>query len=303
MKKQRFTEEQIIGFLKQAESGAFLTAGVQDGIKRFVSYRVVQGFPLVVYVGQAEQEVLASYWRYRSSYFTVATGATALIAIVVGFAVRSRGRLDAARDALHASEAHARKKSLELEVTLEKIAHMARHDALTSLANRTLLDERVEQALARMRRQHAGFALFYLDLDRFKAVNDIHGHPAGDTLLRNVADRLSACVRETDTIARLGGDEFAILLDATDRQDDVEALARRILEAAGAPYHFGGHHAVIGISIGIAMAPSDGVNSEDLFKAADAALYRAKSKGGNAYDFFGRVPQASKMPAKLQQAV
>jgi diguanylate cyclase (GGDEF)-like protein len=183
-----------------------------------------------------------------------------------------------------------------------QIAHMARHDALTNLANRTLLNERIEQALARMLRQHEGFALFYLDLDRFKTVNDTRGHSAGDALLRNVADRLSACVRETDTVARLGGDEFAILQAATDRDDDAEILAQRVLQAVGAPYDREGHRAVIGISIGIAMAPRDGTNLEALLKSADVALYRAKLDGGNAYEFFGRVTDASKMPLKLLSA-
>jgi diguanylate cyclase (GGDEF)-like protein len=177
-----------------------------------------------------------------------------------------------------------------------QIAHMARHDALTDLANRTLLNERIAQALARMRRKHEGFALFYLDLDRFKSVNDIHGHPVGDALLRNVADRLFACVRETDTLARLGGDEFAILQVATDRPEEIAGLAQRILAAVGAPYYLNGCQADIGISIGIATAPNDGENAEDLFKAADAALYRAKTRGGNAYEFFAPVTDAGPIP-------
>jgi diguanylate cyclase (GGDEF)-like protein len=362
---------------------------------------------------------LANDWQNRRTYFATAAGATVLILIVVGFAVRYRSKLNAAQSALLASEAHAQNKSHELEVTLEymnqgimmvdadhnvvvinrraidllglpenyfsrrvtsdevlshlwaagefgpdgsalepkvrdlilaggmstevscyersrpdgttlemhtmplpdggvvrtvtdvserkrkelQIAHMARHDALTNLANRTLLDERIERALARMRRQHEGFALFCLDLDRFKTVNDTRGHPAGDALLRDVADRLSACVRETDTVARLGGDEFAILQAATDREEDAEILARRILEAVGAPYDLDDHRAVIGVSIGIAMAPGDGTNLEALLKSADIALYRAKETGGNAYDFFGRVTNSGKMPQKLLSAI
>jgi diguanylate cyclase (GGDEF)-like protein len=128
----------------------------------------------------------------------------------------------------------------------------------------------------------------------------MHGHPAGDALLRSVAFRLSACVRETDTLARLGGDEFAILLDATDRKEDAEVLAKRILEAVGLPYCFDGYNAVIGISIGIAMAPGDGTNAIELFKVADAALYRAKSAGGNAYEFFAPATKAE--PLKLLAA-
>lgn len=410
---------QLFKRIAQADAGSFLTSGTQDGIKRFVSYRVVKGFPLVVYVGQAQREVLANYWYNRGAYFSLAAGATVLIVIAVGFAVRYRRKLNAAQKALQASEIHARNKSRELEVTLEhmnqgimmvdadrnvmvmnrrvinllglpedyfgkrvklddilshlwaegeftleedalepkmrdlaltggmsaeiasyersrpngialeihtvalsdggvvrtitdvserkrkemQIAHMARHDALTNLANRTLLDERMEQALARLRRQHEGFALFCLDLDRFKTVNDTRGHPAGDALLREIADRLSACVRETDTVARLGGDEFAILQTATDREEDAEILAQRILQAVGAPYDLDGYPAVIGISIGIAMAPGDGTDVEELMKTADVALYRAKLVGGNAYDFFGRVSNVSKMPLKLLSAI
>jgi diguanylate cyclase (GGDEF)-like protein len=184
-----------------------------------------------------------------------------------------------------------------------QIAHMAHHDALTGLANRTLLGERIEQASARLRRRKEGFALFYIDLDRFKGVNDVHGHAAGDALLRSVADRLSACVRETDTVARLGGDEFAILQDTTDREEDAEVLARRILESVGAPYQLEGYRAEIGVSIGIAMAPRDGALAEDLFKAADTALYRVKSEDGDAYRFFGRMSPASPAPQKFRSAV
>jgi diguanylate cyclase (GGDEF)-like protein len=154
-----------------------------------------------------------------------------------------------------------------------------------------------------MRRQHEGFALFCLDLDRFKNVNDTRGHPAGDALLRSVADRLTACVREIDTVARLGGDEFAILQAATEREEDAELLARRVLEAVSAPYDLDGYRAVVGISIGIAMAPGDGTNLEALLKAADISLYRAKLDGGNAYDFFGRMTGADAIPLRLLSAI
>jgi diguanylate cyclase (GGDEF)-like protein len=168
----------------------------------------------------------------------------------------------------------------------DQIAHLLRHDDLTRLANRTLLKERIEHASARLQRQHEGFALFCLDLDGFKAVNDSCGHPAGDALLQAVADRLSACARETDTVARLGGDEFSILQSVLNRDDDAEILAQRILKAVAAPYDVGGYRMVIGISIGIAVAPRDGTSLEELLKAADVALYRAKSEGPNVYRFF-----------------
>ena len=184
-----------------------------------------------------------------------------------------------------------------------RIAHLLRHDDLTKLANRTLLNERIEQALARMQRQNEGFALFCLDLDGFKTVNDNYGHPAGDMLLRAVADRMSACVRATDTVARLGGDEFAILQAATNCEDDVEAMARRILRAVSTPYDLDGGRVVIGTSIGIAMAPRDGAETEELLKMADIALYRAKSEGPNAYRFFGRIRDDRPAPLQLLAAV
>jgi diguanylate cyclase (GGDEF)-like protein len=166
-----------------------------------------------------------------------------------------------------------------------KIAHMARHDALTDLPNRVLLRERLVEALARVERGHR-LAVLCLDLDHFKNVNDTLGHPVGDELLRAVADRLRACVRDTDTISRVGGDEFSIIqtdiVDAT----DAERLARRITEAVSAPYDLHGHLVMGGTSIGIALAPADGTDANDLLKNADMALYGAKADGRGVYRFF-----------------
>ena len=166
-----------------------------------------------------------------------------------------------------------------------QIAFMARHDALTELPNRSLLAERIEQAIAQAGRG-LGFALFCLDLDGFKQVNDTFGHPVGDELLRAVADRLSACVREIDTVARLGGDEFAIIQSDVENAQDAEHLARRLIECVGAPYELNGHRAVVGCSVGISLAPSDGTTGEKLLKNADVALYRAKVEGRGTWRFF-----------------
>jgi diguanylate cyclase (GGDEF)-like protein len=166
-----------------------------------------------------------------------------------------------------------------------KIAHMAHHDALTGLANRVLLHSKVEIALERQRRENEGFALLLLDLDRFKPVNDTFGHAAGDELLRCVAQRLAACVRETDTVARLGGDEFAILQVATSDRDSVEALAQRVIDVVSAPYLLDGHPATVGVSIGIVRS-ADCPQRAQLFHNADLALYRVKSQGRNGYRLF-----------------
>ncbi|TPG59679.1 EAL domain-containing protein [Roseomonas nepalensis] len=166
-----------------------------------------------------------------------------------------------------------------------RIAHLAHHDALTGLPNRLLLRERLDAALARARRGE-GFAVVCLDLDRFKEVNDSLGHPVGDSLLRAVTERLKAAVRGTDTLARLGGDEFAIVLADVDQPAEATSLARRLVEVVGQPFEVDGHQVVIGTSIGIAVAPGDGLDADVLLKAADMALYCAKADGRGRWRFF-----------------
>jgi diguanylate cyclase (GGDEF)-like protein len=166
-----------------------------------------------------------------------------------------------------------------------KIAHMALHDALTGLPNRVLLNERLEHALARVKRGEM-VATHLLDLDHFKNVNDTLGHPAGDKLLQMVTDRLRALVRETDTIARMGGDEFAILQVAIAQPSDATSLAQRIIEVVSEPYDIDGQQVIIGTSVGIAVGPTDGLNPDQLMRNADLALYRAKGGGRGMYRFF-----------------
>jgi diguanylate cyclase (GGDEF)-like protein len=166
-----------------------------------------------------------------------------------------------------------------------QINHLARHDALTNLPNRAVFRSNLEDALKRVPRGDA-IAVLCLDLDQFKAVNDTLGHPVGDALLQEVAERLRGCVRETDTASRLGGDEFAIILTTNVEPVGVTSLASRVIEALSAPYTIAGHKVVIGTSIGIALAPEDGDTPDQLLKNADLALYRAKSDGRGVYRFF-----------------
>jgi diguanylate cyclase (GGDEF)-like protein len=166
-----------------------------------------------------------------------------------------------------------------------QIAHMARHDALTDLPNRVLLRERLAEALIHVERGQR-LAVLCLDLDLFKNVNDSLGHPVGDELLRAVASRLRGCVRGTDTISRVGGDEFAIIqTDITDATD-AERLALRLAEVIAAPHDLQGHMVVATASIGIAVAPVDGIEADELLKNADMALYGAKADGRAVYRFF-----------------
>jgi len=165
-----------------------------------------------------------------------------------------------------------------------RIAHLAHHDVLTDLPNRTLFLERLDAAFARARPRFRTVAVLSLDLDRFKSVNDTFGHPFGDKLLREVARRLRQNVRETDTVARFGGDEFAILQTGQEQPTSADALARRLVQVIGAPYHLDGVEVTIGISIGISVAQSG--NFDELLTNADMALYRAKGDGRGSLRFF-----------------
>lgn len=173
-----------------------------------------------------------------------------------------------------------------------QIAFMARHDALTRLPNRALFGERLERAVAEAGRG-IGFAVFCIDLDNFKQINDTLGHPVGDALLCAVADRISACVREVDTVARLGGDEFAVVQSEVRTVEEAERLAQRIVESVGAPYELVGHRIIVGCSVGIALAPGDGMSREKLLKNADMALYRSKMDGRGTWRFFEPAMDAS----------
>jgi diguanylate cyclase (GGDEF)-like protein len=172
-----------------------------------------------------------------------------------------------------------------------QLAHMALHDALTDLPNRVLFRDRTEEALGRVKRGDAA-AVLCLDIDHFKSVNDSLGHPVGDMLLRAVADRLRDCVGETDMVARLGGDEFAVLQVGAEQPNAASALSRRIIEVISEPYELDGHQVVIGTSIGVALAPVDASDPDELLKCADLALYRAKAEGRNRDRFFEREMDA-----------
>jgi diguanylate cyclase (GGDEF)-like protein len=166
-----------------------------------------------------------------------------------------------------------------------EITHLARHDPLTSLANRGFFRDQLQQNLHRLARGQ-GFAVMLLDLDKFKAVNDTLGHPVGDALLRQVSERLTTCVRQGDLVARLGGDEFAIIQASVRTPEQTETLAARIVETISAPYEIEGHRVEISTSIGIALVPRDGTDANQIVKNADLALYRTKSKGRHGYSFF-----------------
>ncbi|WP_372421553.1 putative bifunctional diguanylate cyclase/phosphodiesterase [Salinarimonas chemoclinalis] len=183
---------------------------------------------------------------------------------------------------------HARRVSAELAQTQEHVQALAVSDPLSGLPNRLLFAQRLEQELARVARTGEGLAVMFLDLDRFKEVNDSFGHQAGDELIKAVARRLMSHLRGTDVLARFGGDEFAIIQPGLKSADGAEVLARRILEAIAEPFEIEHNAVTIGVSIGIALAPEDAHDRETLMRLADTALYQAKNDGRNRHSFFER---------------
>jgi diguanylate cyclase (GGDEF)-like protein/PAS domain S-box-containing protein len=175
-----------------------------------------------------------------------------------------------------------------IKATVERLDHMAHHDALTGLPNRLLFSARFEQCLIRADRHRTHVALLLLDLDRFKLINDTLGHAAGDYLLQNVAERLRHCVRAEDTVARLGGDEFAIVLDEQSQREDAALVAGKILKQLSEPIMLEGQEHLPSASVGISVYPDDADSPENLIKAADAAMYRAKQTGMHGFAFYTR---------------
>jgi len=168
----------------------------------------------------------------------------------------------------------------------DRVHHIAFHDDLTSLPNRLMLAQRLDQALSRHRRASMKLAILYMNLDRFKVINDSLGHEAGDVLLRQVADRLRSQSREGDTVARVGGDEFVVLMENCWNSADIAACAQRLVEQLSAPYLLDQKDCHVTLSIGISIFPADGSDSQSLLKAADVAMYRAKEMGRNNYQYY-----------------
>ena len=177
-----------------------------------------------------------------------------------------------------------------------KILHLATHDSLTGLPNRMLLQDRIQQAIARAQRHPGLVAVMFVDLDNFKTINDSLGHDIGDSLLKSVAERIARCIRDEDTVARQGGDEFIVVLDELNDPKDAADIAKKILDALGKPYSIGERELHTGASIGIAVYPMDGQRVDELLKNSDTAMYHAKDAGRNNFQFF--APQMNARAAE-----
>jgi diguanylate cyclase len=199
--------------------------------------------------------------------------------------------------------AHLHGSAVQHHIARHDMAQLAKRDALTGLPNRLLLRERFQDASLASARTDARLAVHFIDLDGFKAVNDGHGHPAGDSVLEQVSRRLESAVRADDTVARLGGDEFIVLQVDIDQESEAEMLARRIIKKLSASYEVDGKSMHISASIGIAMMPEYGPDLERLLSCADAALYRSKGSGKGRLHFCVREDAASTRPAAAERPV
>ncbi len=238
------------------------TDSERDELRDYLKYIVAEQPPPTPYVGQKRTKSgriidVEVAWAYKRDAQGQVTG---LISVITDISERKRAE--------------------------ETIKHLAYHDALTGLPNRTLFEDRLAVSLAQARRKKQMVAVMFLDLDRFKVVNDTVGHASGDRLLNGVAERLMGLVRDADSVARVGGDEFTLLLPDVVRPEDTVEVAERVLEALRQPWMLNGHEFRVTTSIGIAMYPSDGEDAESLLRNADTAMYRAKDGGKDNYKLY-----------------
>jgi diguanylate cyclase (GGDEF)-like protein len=227
-------------------------------------------------VGLSVDEQFDALRERERSYYALAIAGSLVTLAVLGLLGRLSWQLARSRAReLEARQAHA-----------ERIEYLAYHDGLTGLANRSLFSKLLTQSLAEAARHDQRVAVLYLDLDRFKPINDTLGHECGDQLLQEIARRLRDCVRESDTVARMGGDEFVVLLPQAPGEADISVVAQKILDATSRPALLAGREVRVTSSIGIAISPGDGRDEQTLKKNADAAMYRAKAQGKNNYQFY-----------------
>ena len=198
--------------------------------------------------------------------------------------------------------------AIEHRLLTDQLEHQAHHDALTGLPNRRLFQDRLNQALAQAERKRQQVAVLYMDLDRFKSINDMLGHASGDALLREAASRLQACLRKTDPLARPGGDEFTVLVNELSDPQDAMRVATQLIEAMRAPFQIESHELFVTLSLGISIYPDDGLDSDTLMANADAAMYRAKETGRDNFQWFAAemnalAKQRMSMDGQLRQAL
>jgi diguanylate cyclase (GGDEF)-like protein len=269
----------------RASQQAVLSTSAWDGVPRYTSARQLYEFPLAVIVGlSAEEQLAATRKSLRNHLWRAVAGSCVLILIAAVLSRMSRQLAASRLRAVDEQLAHA-----------ARVEYLAYHDGLTALPNRSLFSKLLGQRISEAQRYKKKLAVMFLDLDRFKQINDTLGHDAGDQLLQQVAARLKACLRESDTVARLGGDEFVVLLPELADAADVACVGQKILSAVARPFVLLGQEFRVTASIGISTYPRDGLDEQTLTKNADIAMYQAKEEGKNNVQFYSETLNANSL--------
>jgi diguanylate cyclase (GGDEF)-like protein len=268
-----------------AEKAATVSTSSWDGVRRYTSARELYGFPLAVLVGLSKDEQLIAAQGDRFGSLMWALVASALTVPLVTLLGYVNWQL---------AQSRLRETQSKLELA-ERTEYLAYHDGLTGLPNRSMFSKLLAQRISESRRDDKQLAVAFLDLDRFKQINDTLGHEAGDQLLKEVATRLRGCVRGSDTVARLGGDEFVLLLPELSDSTYAATIAQKILSVIASPFTLIGQEFRITTSIGISTFPQDGLDEQTLTKNADIAMYQAKEEGKNTYQFYSEKLNANSL--------
>lgn len=256
-----------------------------DGIRRYTGAQQLYAFPLAVIAGLSQDEQLAATRRDAQIYLWRAGIGSGLFIMLTTILGRMSWQLARAR---------ARENEAKLTHAL-RVEYLAYHDGLTALPNRSLFNKLLSQALRQAQRNHKQLAVAFIDLDRFKQINDTLGHEAGDQLLKEVANRLKACLRDSDTVARLGGDEFVVLLTELEEEKYAATVAQKLITTIAKPFVLLGQEFRITASIGISTYPLDGADEQTLTKNADIAMYQAKDDGKNNFQFYSAKLNANSL--------
>jgi diguanylate cyclase (GGDEF)-like protein len=267
------------------ETDVAVTISLWDGVRRWTSARELYGIPIAVLVGLSVDEQMAGARAQMRVTLSWAVSGSLLVVMLTGLLGRMSWQLVQGR----VREAEEKLKHAQ------RVEYLAYHDGLTGLPNRSMFSKLLNQGISEAHRYERRLAVAFLDLDRFKQINDTLGHEAGDQLLKEVGARLKGCVRSSDTVARLGGDEFVVLLPQLEDERHAAIVAQKILAAAARPFSLMGQEFRVTASIGISTYPQDGLDEQTLTKNADIAMYQAKAEGKNNFQFYSERLNANSL--------
>jgi diguanylate cyclase (GGDEF)-like protein len=275
-----------------AEVATTLSTSAWDGVRRYTSASAIYDFPLAVIVGLSEDEQLAGSRQDMYAYLWRASVGSFLLILTLAVLGRMSMQL-----------ALSRQRSVEEHIAhAARVEYLAYHDSLTTLPNRSLFSKLLGQSINHAHRYNRRAAVLFLDLDRFKYINDSLGHEAGDKLLQEVATRIKSCLRGSDTVARLGGDEFVALLPEVNEERYAATVAQKILSVVAQPFTLLGQEFRVTASIGISTYPQDGLDEQTLMKNADIAMYQAKEKGKNNFQFYSDKLNANSLERRTLES-